>query len=74
MAEHIRATTFDTIVGKVKFGANGEWAKSRMLTVQFQGVEGNDLEQFKKAGRRVVLYPDEWKSGSLVYPYPRALR
>ncbi len=74
VAEHIRATTFDTIVGKVKFGANGEWAKSRMLTVQFQGVEGNDLEQFKKAGRRVVLYPDEWRSGSLVYPYPRALR
>jgi len=74
VAEHIRATTFDTIVGKVKFGANGEWARSRMLTVQFQGVQGNDLEQFKKAGRRVVLHPDEWKSGNLVYPYSRALR
>lgn len=74
VGEHIRASTFDTIVGKVKFGPNGEWARSRMLTVQFQGVEGNDLEQFKKAGRRVVLHPDEWKSGNLVYPYSRALR
>lgn len=74
VAEYIRTHEFDTIVGKVKFGANGEWAKTRMLTVQFQNIEGSDLEQFKKPGRRVVLYPEEWKSGTLIYPYAKAKR
>ena len=27
LAEHIHKTTFETVVGPVKFGANGEWAK-----------------------------------------------
>lgn len=69
LGDHIRATTFDTVVGKVKFGANGEWAKTRVLMVQFQGIENNDLEQFTKAGTRPILYPGEWVSGELIYPY-----
>lgn len=72
VAEYIRTHEFDTIVGKVKFAPNGEWAKSRMLVVQFQNIERSDLEQFKKPGRRVVLYPEEFKSGTLIYPYSKA--
>src|SRR5713226_8370649 len=34
LADHIRATEFSTVVGKVKFGKNGEWAKGRTLMVQ----------------------------------------
>jgi branched-chain amino acid transport system substrate-binding protein len=74
LAEHIRSHEFDTVVGKVKFAPNGEWARSRTLMVQFQGIEGTDLEQFAKPGHRVVLYPEEWKSGSLIYPYAKAQR
>ena len=47
-------------------------AGSRMLTVQFQSVEGTDLKQFYGPGKRVVLYPEEWKSGTLIYPYAKA--
>ncbi len=72
VAEYIHGHEFDTIVGKVKFGPNGEWAKSRMLMVQFQNIEDSGVEQFKKPGRRVVLYPDEFKSGTLIYPYSKA--
>ncbi len=72
VAEYIRTQTFDTIVGKVKFGPNGEWATSRVLQVQFQNVAGTELDQFMKPGKRVVLYPEEWKSGTLIYPYARA--
>lgn len=74
VADYIRTHEFDTVVGKVKFAPNGEWAKTRTLMVQFQHIEGKDLEQFAKPGRRVVLYPEEWKSGSLIYPYAKALR
>jgi branched-chain amino acid transport system substrate-binding protein len=72
LAEYIHKTTFDTVVGPVKFGANGEWATSRVLMVQFQNIANGDLQQFKKAGTQVVVYPKEWVSGGLKFPYTEA--
>jgi len=72
VADHIRKTEFSTIVGKVKFGQNGEWAKSRVLQVQYQGIKGTDLEQFRGPGKKIVLYPEEFKSGTMIYPYAAA--
>jgi branched-chain amino acid transport system substrate-binding protein len=57
------------VVGKVKFGRNGEWAASRVLFVQFRDVQPDNLEQFAGPGKRVVLYPKDWKSGDIVFPY-----
>ncbi len=57
------------MVGNVKFASNGEWAKGRILFVQYQGVKGNDLDQFRRAGTQVSLYPPEYKSGVFRYPY-----
>ena len=74
VGEYIHANEFTTIIGKVRFAPNGEWAKSRILMVQFQNVRGNDLSQFAGPGKRVVLYPEEWKSGRLIYPYADALK
>ena len=74
VADYIRKTEFRTIVGKVKFGPNGEWAKSRVLMIQYQNIEGRLVEQFKGPGRKVVLYPEEFKSGNLIYPYSAAQR
>ncbi len=69
IGEHMRVSEFDTVVGKVKFAPNGEWAKTRVLMVQYQGIADNELATFAKAGTRVVLYPAEWKSGDINYPY-----
>ena len=69
IAEYIHATTFNTVVGPVKFGTNGEWAKTRVLQVQFRDVEPDNLEQFNKPGKRIVLYPESVKSGTIMYPY-----
>jgi branched-chain amino acid transport system substrate-binding protein len=74
VGEYLRSHEFETLVGKVKFGPNGEWAKARMLLVQYQNITGNDLGQFAGPGKRVVLLPEEWKSGALIYPYAEALR
>jgi branched-chain amino acid transport system substrate-binding protein len=71
IAEYIHANTFKTVVGPVKFGANGEWAKTRSLQVQFRDVEPNNLDQFRHAGKRIVLYPMSVKSGEIVYPYKK---
>ena len=69
LADYIHKNTFKTIVGDVKFADNGEWEKGRVLFVQYQGVVGNDVKQFGQAGKQVILYPPELKSGKLMYPY-----
>jgi branched-chain amino acid transport system substrate-binding protein len=69
IAEHMQKTTYETVVGPVKYGANGEWATSRVLMVQFRDLKPDDMEQFNKVGSRVVLYPATVKSGDLVFPY-----
>ncbi len=74
LASHAREATFDTVVGSVKFGVNGEWAEPRVLQVQFQGITGNDVEQFRSGSRQIVVSPSGVSSGELVYPYARALR
>jgi branched-chain amino acid transport system substrate-binding protein len=74
MAEYIHSHTFDTVVGKIKFEPGGEWATPRVLEIQFQNVEGHDVEQFKKAGKEPVVYPPELVSGKLQYPYSSVKR
>jgi branched-chain amino acid transport system substrate-binding protein len=72
VADYIHATEFSTIVGKLRFGKNGEWAKGRTLQVQYQKIRGTSVDQFRGPGKKVVLYPEELKSGSIVYPYAAA--
>jgi len=69
LAKHMQTTTYQTIVGPVKFGSNGEWQTSRALMVQFRNLKADDLDQFSKAGSRVVLHPPSVKTGELVFPY-----
>lgn len=69
LADYIRSNTFQTIMGDVKFGEKGEWAQSRILYVQYRDVVGNDLEQFKRPGTQVIIYPEKLKSGELKVPY-----
>ena len=69
LAAHIQKATFKTVVGDLQFGKRGEWAQPRILMVQYQGIVGNDLEQFKKAGKQVILYPAQYKSGEPKGPF-----
>lgn len=72
IGNYIQENEFDTVVGPIRFGPDGEWAEARMLMVQYQDIVDNDLSQFETAGRRVVLYPEALKSGNLRYPYADA--
>jgi branched-chain amino acid transport system substrate-binding protein len=74
IADYIRSHEFNTIVGKVRFGKNGEWATGRTLMVQYQKIQGTGIAQFRGPGKKVVLYPDEFKSGNIIYPYAAALK
>ena len=72
LGDYIRANTFKTVLGDVKFGSNGELAQSRVLQVQFRNVKTNDLAQFRDVSIQVVVAPTEYESGKLIYPYEKA--
>ena len=72
LADYIRKTTFKTVVGDVKFGDKGEWAQQRMLLVQFQNIKSNHIEEFRDLSTEVILYPPQYKSGDIIYPYDKA--
>jgi branched-chain amino acid transport system substrate-binding protein len=74
LADYIRKTTFKTVVGDVKFGDKGEWAQERMLLVQFQNIKSNSIDEFRDLATEVVLYPPQYKSGDLIYPYIKVKR
>ena len=69
LAKDMHASTFDTLVGPVKFDNMGEWAEERNLYCQYQNVQGNGIEQFKQPGKQVILYPAQFKSGTFRKPY-----
>jgi len=72
LADYLRTHEFQTVVGPIKFGPGGEWTDARVLEVQFQGVTGHDLAQFKDPKTEVILSPPEYKSGTLRAPYQDA--
>jgi len=72
LADYLRKTTFSTVVGDIKFGDRGEWAEPRILLIQYRGIVGNDIEQFKLPGKQVVLHPARFKSGDLQVPFDSA--
>jgi branched-chain amino acid transport system substrate-binding protein len=72
LGDYIRAHPFTTVVGEVRFGAEGEWAHSRVLQVQYQNIKGHDIAQFKDMSSQVVVAPQEYASGEVIYPYERA--
>ena len=72
LADWLRQATIKTIVGDIKFGANGEWEQARVLTVQFHDVKGSDIEQWKDDSRQTILWPPQYATGKAVYPYSEA--
>jgi len=69
LAQYMHNNEFSTYVGKVRFAKNGEWSVPRMMTVQYHGITGNDLEQWKKPGRVTVLTPAPYKTGNVATPF-----
>src|SRR5262249_17717223 len=72
LAEYLRANTFKTVLGDMKFGKDGEWAQGRVLQVQFRGIKNNDIGQFRDLSAMSVVSPPEYESGKVIYPYEKA--
>jgi len=72
IAAWLRSHAVHTVVGDIAFGKDGEWAKSRVFFTQFQNLTGNSLDNFRDTTHEVVVWPNEYKTGNLIYPYTEA--
>ncbi len=72
LADYLHKTTFKTVVGNVKFNAQGEWAEERTLAAQFQNIKGNTIDDFRDLKTEVIVYPPQYKTGEVIYPYEKA--
>jgi branched-chain amino acid transport system substrate-binding protein len=72
LAAYLRKNEMKTIVGPIRFDKSGEWANPRVVQAQFRGVVDKDVEQFRKPGKQVVVYPEEYKTGEVITPYEKA--
>ncbi len=69
LADFLRKNTFKTVVGDIKFNKEGEWETAQVMAVQFQGIKGNDVDQFRDPKTEVILWPTKYKTGNIIYPY-----
>jgi branched-chain amino acid transport system substrate-binding protein len=72
LAKYLREHTHNTIVGPITFGPDGEWKETATLEAQFRGVKDKNIDQFRSAGKQVILFPDRLKTGDLVFPFEDA--
>ncbi len=69
LADYIHKNEMKTIVGPIRYDADGEWSKPRLLTTQFRGVKDKDQEQFRSPQRQVILAPAADKTGNFIAPF-----
>ena len=72
LADYIHGHTFHTVVGDISYDAAGEWSKARNVFTQFQNVTAGDLEQFSNGKVEPILWPPQFKTGTMIYPYAAA--
>ena len=72
LAKYIHSHSFKTVVGELSFGKDGEWSKPRMVLTQFQNIAPSNADQFKTGDHQPILWPPEYKTGEMIYPYADA--
>src|ERR1700682_4285143 len=72
LAKYLHENEVKTIVGPIAFSADGEHKETATLMAQFRGIVDKDIEQFRKPGKQVILFPEKLKSGDLVSPFEAA--
>jgi branched-chain amino acid transport system substrate-binding protein len=72
LGEYMHGHTFNTVVGEVTYGKDGEWTEGRTVFTQFQHVAPSNMEQFANGSVQPVLWPPQYKTGDMVYPYADA--
>ena len=71
LAAWLHKNEVKTIVGPIRWDANGEWESPRVVMAQFRGVADKNVDQFRQPGKQVVLYPPQFKTGDVMAPFEK---
>jgi branched-chain amino acid transport system substrate-binding protein len=75
LADYLKSHEFKTIMADVKFGKDGEWTKSGMLQVQYHDLtDAANLDTWRGMSYQTVVTPADEKTGTVIYPYEKALK
>jgi branched-chain amino acid transport system substrate-binding protein len=72
LGKYLHENEVKTIVGPMSFAADGERKVTSTLQAQFQGIVDKNMDQFRKPGKQVILFPANLKSGELITPFESA--
>jgi branched-chain amino acid transport system substrate-binding protein len=69
LAEYLHQASFKTVAGDFSFAKDGEWTQARQMWTQFQNIQPNNLDQYRDGKAQPILWPAEFKTGNIIYPY-----
>ena len=72
LADYMHKAKFSTVAGDFSFAADGEWTQARQVWTQFQNVQPNNVDQFREGKVQPILWPNDYKTGNIIYPYGEA--
>src|SRR5712671_2792491 len=72
LADYLHKNEMKTIVGPIRYRADGEWANPRVVQAQFRDIKDKDVEQFKQPGKQVVISPEAVKTGKSPATFEKA--
>ena len=72
LAAYMHKASFKTVAGDFSFAKDGEWSKARQVWTQVQNAQPNNLDQFRDGKVQPILWPPEFKTGDIIYPYADA--
>jgi branched-chain amino acid transport system substrate-binding protein len=72
LAAYMHGHAFRTVAGEITFDKDGEWTAARNVFTQFRHVSANDPEQFADGHVQPILWPPQYKTGDMIYPYADA--
>jgi branched-chain amino acid transport system substrate-binding protein len=72
LADFMHHHTFQTVVGDIAYADDGAWGQPRTLFTQFQNVAPGNLDQFRDGRVQPILWPPQYKTGAMIYPYAAA--
>ena len=64
LAEYMHSHPFQTVVGDIRFGPDGEWTEARPIWVQYHDIKGSDIEQFREPKTVTILSPRNTRPGT----------
>jgi branched-chain amino acid transport system substrate-binding protein len=74
LAAYIHGHEFKTVAGPIAFASDGEWVEGRNVFTQFQNVVPGNIEQFANGSVQPVLWPPQYHTGKIIYPYADAVK